>query len=171
MKYLLDELLSRIIPQDIEYQTVSHNGKSALTKSLPNKLRSWNEPGDIRFVVIHDQDNRDCKELKRSLEELCRPCGKRVLIRIACQELESWYFGDMHALSQAYGNERMAQIKNKSKYRVPDAISNPKEALRQLLPDHQQISGAKRVAPFMSLENNTSVSFQAFLSGVQRLIG
>ncbi len=38
-----------------------------------------------------------------------------------------------------------------------------------IIPEHQQIEGAKRIALYMDIENNTSVSFQFFVSGVQRL--
>ena len=57
----------------------------------------------------------------------------------------------------------------KKKFRVPDAIPDPKEELYRLIPEHQQISGAKRVAPHMDIERNTSASFQQFVRGVRRL--
>ena len=69
MKYLLDELLPRILPEDIKYQTIPHSGKSALIKSLPRKLRGWNEP-DVRFVVVCDQDTKICVELKKHLADI-----------------------------------------------------------------------------------------------------
>ena len=56
------------------------------------------------------------------------------------------------------------------KYRIPDNIPSPKEELYKLIPDHQQIEGAKRIAPHMDIKNNTSVSFQVFVTGIQRLI-
>ena len=56
MKYLLDELLPKILPEGVEFQTISHTGKRALERSIPRKLRGWNEPGDVRFVILHDQE-------------------------------------------------------------------------------------------------------------------
>lgn len=167
MKYLLDALLPRILPEGMPFQTIPHSGKRDLERSIPRKLRGWREP-DVRFVVVHDQDNKDCIELKSHLVGLCRGAGQSVLVRIACQELESWYFGDVEALAQAYGNEKVAAISRQSKYRIPDRIPNPKEELCRLLPEHQQINGAKRVAPFMEPGRNTSVSFQFFVEGVRR---
>ena len=58
---------------------------------------------------------------------------------------------------------------NQRKYRVPDAIPAPKEELRKILPEHQQISGARKVAPLMNIEKNGSVGFQQFVNGVRRL--
>ena len=150
MKYLLDELLPRILPNDVFFLTIPHNGKNALKKSLLNKLRGWNEP-NVRFVVVHDQDSHDCVELKRSLASLCGTSGRDALIRIACQELESWYFGDLKAVAQAYGEHKVSYLSSKRKFEIPDKIQNPKEILRKYIPEHQQIAGAKLIAPFMDI--------------------
>lgn len=168
MKYLLDSLLPRILPDGVEFITVPHHGKRDLEKSIPRKIRAWQEPGEIRFVILHDQDTKNCVELKQSLRSLCGSSSKPVLIRIACQEMESWYFGDTNALSLAYNNPKIKALSKKKKYRVPDAISSPKEELYKLIPEHQQISGAKRIAQYMDIENNTSTSFNYFVEGVRR---
>ena len=121
----------------------------------------------MKFVVVQDQDSNDCRELKEKLLELCKKSKKEVLIRIACHELEAWYFGDMNVLSKAYGVD-LSAAKRKRKYQVPDAIMNPKAELKRLLPEHQQISGARKIAPIIEIENNSSVSFQVFVNGVKR---
>ena len=170
MKHLLDALLPHILPNDIHFQTIPHNGKRELEKSIPRKLRGWNEPGDIRFVIVHDQDTKNCIALKQDLLQLCAVTQRPVLVRIACQEMESWYFGDVKALAIAYNKPALKEIANKNKFRVPDAIPNPKEELYRLIPEHQQIAGAKQVAPYMDVENNTSVSFGCFVRGIRRLV-
>ena len=169
-KYLLDELLPKILQMCFSRQSDPHNGKQALERSIPRKLRGWNEPGDVCFVIVQDQDSQDCKKLKKDLLALCEGTGKRVLVRIACQEMESWYFGDMQALALAYNNPKLAKISAQKKYRIPDAIPSPKEELYRLIPEHHQISGAKRVAPHMDIERNTSESFRQFVSGVRRFV-
>lgn len=116
MKYLLDELLPRILPKDIDFQTIPHNGKRDLEKSIPRKLRGWNEPGDIRFVILHDQDTKDCIALKQELLQLCSVTDKPVLVRISCQEMESWYFGDVNALASAYNNPKLKEISQKRNF-------------------------------------------------------
>lgn len=168
MKYFLDGLLPRILPAEIKFLTIPHEGKTDLQKSLIAKLRGWNEP-DVKFVVVQDQDSNDCKKLKEKLLDLCKNSQKDVLIRIACHELEAWYFGDMEALSRVYGVD-LSNVKRKNKYRIPDAIVNPKAELRRLLPGHQQIAGARMLAPIIEIENNSSVSFQMFIKGVKRLV-
>ncbi len=170
MKYLLDEILPRILPEEVSFQTISHKGKRDLELSIPRKLRGWNEPGDIRFVILHDQDNKDCIALKNHLLHICNENTNRpTLVRIVCQELESWYFGDLNALAKAYEKPKLLYLANRKKYRIPDAIPMPKEDLRKLLPEHQQISGAKKVAPLMDIEQNLSTSFQQFVKGVKRI--
>lgn len=169
-KCLLDVLLPKILPEDVEFQTIPHRGKRDLQKSIPRKLRGWNEPGDVRFVIVHDQDAKDCIKLKQELLSLCEGTGKKVLVRIACQEMESWYFGDVNALAIAYDKPKLSRISTQKKYRIPDDIPSPKEELYKLVPEHQQIEGAKRVAPYMNIESNTSTSFNQFVTGVRRFV-
>lgn len=166
-KYLLDAILPRVIPEDVAWKTIPHEGKLDLAKSIPRKLAAWNTP-DTKFVVLQDQDSNDCRQLKQDIQEICSGSNKEVLIRIACRELEAWYFGDLKAVSQAYGKD-LTGLSAKRKYRNPDAIGNPKQELRKLIPEHEQIAGAKRIGPFMDLQHNTSKSFCVLLEGIARL--
>lgn len=109
-KCLLDVLLPKILPENVEFQTIPHRGKRDLQKSIPRELRGWNEPGDVRFIIVHDQDAKDCIRLKQELLSLCEGTGKEVLVRIACQEMESWYFGDINALAMAYDKPKLNRI-------------------------------------------------------------
>lgn len=169
MKYFLDGILPRILPENIEFITIPHEGKSALRKSLQAKLKGWTEP-DVKFVIVQDQDSNDCRRLKQELLELCAETDRQVIVRIACHELEAWYFGDLDAVSRAYGKD-LTHLKAKRKYRIPDDILNPKRKLQHYLPEHQQIEGARRIAPQIDIHKNTSTSFQVFVSGVKKLIG
>lgn len=169
MKEVLDIMLPQILPEDVEYRTIPHSGKSDLQKSIPHKLKAWNQP-DTKFVIVQDQDSGDCVQVKRFLEELSRPSGREVLIRIACRELEAWYWGDLKAVSMAYGKD-VTKLSAKVKYRDPDRLGNPKEELQKLFPGHQQLSGARRIAAHMNIEENASTSFRFFISGVRRICG
>lgn len=166
MKEVLDIILPQILPPDICYKTIPHSGKSDLQESIPHKLKAWRQ-ADIKFVIVQDQDSADCRDVKSKLQELTKPYQREVLIRIACRELESWYFGDLNAVSLAYGKDVRA-LKLKSKFRNPDNIGNPKDELRKLFPKHQQLDGARRIAAYMDIENNTSTSFNYFVSGIRK---
>ena len=168
MEALLNCLLPAVLPENIGFLVIPHEGKSDLQASIPRKIKGWNEPG-VRFVVVHDQDSADCIQLKEKLVNLCSKGKKRVLVRIACVELESWYLGDWPALSKAYDKPELKNLAQKSKFRVPDKVQNPKNELKKILPEHQQIAGARRIGPMMDLEHNQSESFNQFLTGVRQL--
>jgi hypothetical protein len=168
MRKLLEVILPKILPDDFERPLViTHSGKSDLAKSIPRKLRAWQEPND-KFVILHDQDGSDCVQLKTELLSLCKNSKNDCLIRIVCNELESWFFGDLAAISLAYDRDYM-QLGAKRKYRTPDNLSNAKEELRKLIPEYQPISGAGRIAAHMDLDNNSSRSFNVFISGVKKV--
>lgn len=167
MKEVLDTLLPRILHENVSFKTIPHSGKSDLQQSIPRKLKAWNTP-DTKFVIVQDQDSNDCVDLKQQLIKLAEPSGRDVLIRIACRELESWYFGDLNAVSQAYGKD-VRDLAVKRKYRNPDQIENPKRELKQIFPKHQQIEGARQISRYMSIEENTSQSFRCFVDGVKKL--
>lgn len=168
MKVLLDGLLPRVFP-DIRFLCVPHEGKQDLERSVPRKLRAWREPG-VRFVVIRDNDGSDCTALKQGLVTLCSKGGRNdTLVRIVCQELEAWYLGEPDALAEAFGKEALRGIGRRAQFREVDAVQQPSAALERLVPEFQKVSGARRMARFLSRERNQSSSFQVLLAGIDRL--
>lgn len=168
MKVLLDGLLPRLFPH-LSFLCVPHEGKQDLEKSIPRKLRAWREPG-ARFCVIRDNDGADCKRLKENLVALCADGGRETtLVRIACQELEAWYFGAPDALAATYEDESLRRIGRRARYRDPDAIVQPAKALAKLVPEFQKVSGARRLAQALTRENR-SRSFAALIGGIEGLI-
>ena len=168
MQILLEGLLPRIFPA-LSFHCIPHNGKVDLERSIPQILRDWREP-NARFVVVRDNDNGDCLELKEKLRVLCRQ-GRRedTLIRIVCQELEAWYLGEPNAMAAAFGDERLRRIRDRAQYRHPDTRPKPAYDLKRLVPEFQKIAGARRMAQYLTREGNSSHSFAAFLDGVDRL--
>lgn len=167
MKEVLNVLLPQIFPHDVLFQLVPHQGKSDLRKSIPNKLRNWNEP-DVKFVVLQDQDLSDCRDLKQALKTLCDENRIGVQVCIACKELEAWYLGDLSAVERAYD---INLNKARTKFKIPDAVDSPKERLYELLrgKGHSQISGARRIAAHMNVSGNISESFNFFVSKVRKM--
>jgi len=170
MKVLLETMLPRLFP-GLDILCVAHEGKSDLERSIPRKLRNWQVPGD-RFVVVRDADGADCKALKDALVALCQESGQPdTLVRIVCQELEAWYFGQPEALAAAFGNESLRTIGARARYRNPDSIVQPSKQLRGLCPEFQKVDGARRIADYLSYPNNVSPSFKVFIEGVARVSG
>jgi hypothetical protein len=166
MKVLLEGLLPRFFP-GLNFLCVSHEGKQDLEKSIPRKLRAWKEPG-VRFIVVRDNDGENCTQLKQRLAELCRE-GHRPdsIVRIACQELEAWYLGDVEALAEAFGDDGLRNLNTKERFRDPDAVVQPARALMDLIPEFQKVSGARRMAQTLRRDASTSRSFQVFVAAVE----
>lgn len=167
MKVLLDGLLPRLFP-DLQFLCVPHKGRQDLEKSVPMRLRAWREPG-VRFVVLRDNDGGDCHALKQRLTRLCQEGGRQdALVRIACQELEAWYFGEPEALAEAFDDGRLQRLGDKARYRDPDAVQRPSAELLGLVPEFQKISGARRMASRLTRERNISPSFRVLMESVER---
>jgi hypothetical protein len=127
------------------------------------------EPG-VRFVILHDQDSHDCKNLKADLNSLCSQSGrKETIIRIVCRELESWLLGDLGAIDQYLETVRFSKMQDKAKYRNPDQIGNPSQELTTLLRDSGKVRRARAVSAHMEPSRNTSRSFQVFLKTLNDL--
>ncbi len=168
MQALLDGLLPRLFP-GLPFLCVPHDGKTDLERSIPHKLRGWREPG-IRFVVVRDNDGKDCRTLKNALHERCRAAGRSdTLVRIACQELEAWYLGEPDALAEAYGRESLRNLGRKARFRDSDSVPRPHTVLEGLVPEFQKVAGARRMAQYLSRERNASSSFRVFVAGVEAI--
>jgi hypothetical protein len=172
MKLLLDGLLPRLFPGWVvnqHFQCLKFDGKSDLDRNIPRKLSAWRIPGD-RFVIVRDNDNTDCIKLKTRLQALCVTSGRpETLIRLACQELESWYVGDLPALAQAFGDLRLDAPAMRKRFAVPDDWQKPSLELSRLIPLFQKGSGARAMAASLHETGNRSVSFQVFVHGVRRV--
>lgn len=172
MKALLDGLLPRLFPgwiEGVHFQCVKHEGKSDLERSLRIKLKAWRIRGD-RFVVVRDNDGGDCKALKLRLAAVCAEHGRAdTLVRLVCQELESWYLGDLEALAVAYPDARLDTPTNGKRFATPDAWKKPSHELARLAPRFQKLAAARLMAALLGERPNRSASFVAFVDGVRRV--
>ena len=146
--HLLDVILHKIpLPPGVSFQCVPHQGKSSLQKSIPIKLSAWRQP-NCSFIILHDLDsNPNCIALKKELRKLCEKANNYTpMIRIVCQELEAWYFGDLDAVEKAYPGFKAARYKNKSRYRNPDSIVRPSDELKKIVKGFNKKQGGKNSA-------------------------
>jgi len=170
MKALLDILLPKVLPESVAFQCIPHEGKQDLEKSIPRKLKAWKTP-DTYFVIVRDKDNANCLDVKQRLVTLCSEAGRSdSLVRIACHELESWFLGDLAAVGQAFNLPKLMKMQNRKKYKKPDNLANASQELEKLVKSYRKVSGAKKIAHYLTIENNHSQSFLCFISGVQSLI-
>lgn len=171
-KVMLDSLLPRLLPERAwSFRCVAFEGKQHLEKQLPIKLKGWRTP-DTHFIILRDQDNGDCRAIKETLQGICRRAGKsRALVRVACRELESWYFGDLKAVETALQIDGLSTLQEKTKYRRPDRIQYPSKALKALTKNrYQKVSGSRLIGEHLDLDNLRSTSFEHFISGVRKIM-
>ncbi len=182
----LTNLLPKLLPEDCEFVTHAYAGKQSLLRKLPGRLRGYADwlPDDWHIVVLVDRDADDCRELKARLDAMAVEAGLmpkaravsgrfHVVNRIAIEELEAWFFGDVEALHAAYSHVPETLAKKKP-YRDPDAIKGGTwEALARVLgyprETYPKIEVARKVSGYMDPARNRSHSFNVFASGIAEL--
>lgn len=169
-------LLPRVFAHWVEEEhwiVITHRGKTALEASIPKKIGHWQRPAD-RFVILRDNDGGDCIRLKARLRTLAsaRPPND-VLIRIVCQELESWFLGDLEAVRAAIGRLPSRARQDSRSYRDPDKLTNAAEELKNLTAVPGKVARAEAIAPHLHCDpsRNKSQSYGAFITGLQRFVG
>jgi hypothetical protein len=142
----LSSLLVRNLSDRITFSLHVHQGKRDLLAKLAKRLRGYARwlPETSRIIVLVDRDKDDCIVLKRELEHLAAQAGLRtrtvdcaltcqVVNRIACEELEAWFFGDHAAIRTAYPRVSLHSL-GKAAFRNPDLIAGGTwEALERTL--------------------------------------
>ena len=190
----LDIILPKIIGDRAAYELHAFGGLAALKRHLPARLRAYRSRirggEDLKVVVLidEDRDERGCAVRKRELEEMAIRAGLatksqprndgtfHVVNRLAIEELEAWFFGDLNALREAFPDVS-ASIYKRRAYRDPDAIAGgTAESLHRVLrragyyPGIQflpKLEVARKVSQHMEVGSNRSRSFQVFRQGVQ----
>ena len=175
MANLLQVILPKILPTGyalgINCFLRPHQGKQDLKKSIPKKVRAFSKfyiP--TKIIIVHDQDSNNCKDLKSELLAVCKKNGDcPVLIRIACRELENWYLGDMNAIHKVYADFKPKKHRYKAKFKEVDSTHGANE-LSILIGDFQKGYASRNIPRFFDIENNSSVSFNQFVSGVRNFL-
>jgi hypothetical protein len=171
-KAMLQGLLPRLLPSEIIIKYVVFEGKGDLEAQLVLKLNKWLTPNTV-FLVMRDQDAGDCVTIKSNLRSLCDKAGRSdALIRIACHELESFYFGDLAAVGRALSIDSLEKYRNKARYRIPDNIISPSSELKRISGNtYQKVSGSREIGKAMSLTDNKSHSYNVLLNGIKKKCG
>jgi hypothetical protein len=132
----LNKILPKILFENVTYKIYAFRGKSDLIKKLPERLKGYKcwITDDYRIIILVDRDNEDCQVLKEKLENIAQQTGLitktisedkktfQVLNRIAIEELEAWFFGDIQAIVSAYPKVS-TNVGQQAKYRKPDEIT------------------------------------------------
>ena len=185
-------ILPKILSADVSFNFHVFQGKPDLLGKLPELLKVYRRwiPDDWRIVVLIDRDQEDCFQLKAQLEGIAHDAGFatksnasqegdfQVVNRLAIEELEAWFFGDVKALRTTYSRVSR-NLQSQARYRDPDAITGGTyEALERLLKRlnyHREglpkTTLAQNIAPHMEPCRNASRSFQVFVEGLKACVG
>jgi len=188
----LFNIVPKILSRDISFRIHPHQGKQDLLKKLLSRLRGYKSwlPEDWRIVVLIDADDEDCRKLKKGLEDIANNARLvtksnlttgsyfQILNRLAIEELEAWFFGDIDAVRSSYPRIP-SNLGRRAGYRNPDAIRGGTwEALERefkkagyFSSGMSKISVAREVSIYMEPERNHSKSFQVFRQGLLDLVG
>lgn len=188
----LGNLVSNLLGPDLSFELHPFQGKHDLLKNLPGRLRGYRHwiPEDWGIVVLIDADGKDCVEQKATLESMARQAGFstrammsrgdrfQVLNRLAIEELEAWFFGDVEALCEAYPGIPPS-LGERAAYRDSDAIRGGTwESLERELQKAghhlgglSKIKAAREISACMEPDRNRSRSFQVFRQGLLNLVG
>ena len=181
--------LPKIVPTSTTWKLIPFQGKMDLLAKLERRLKGYADwlPDDWRIVVLVDEDRADCAELKAKLDAAAKAAGLgtksspnrgsfTVLNRIAVEELEAWFIGDVGAIREAYPRVP-ASLGSQAQFRDPDAVAGGTwEALERVLKKAGYFPGglgkielARTMGRTMASEGNRSRSFQCFIEGLAAL--
>ena len=168
---MLKGLLPRVLPDSIAIRYVVFEGKQDLERNIVRRLRGWRAPNST-FIVLRDQDAGSCVIVKQALTEKCRAAGRPdSIVRIACRELESWYFGDLAAVESGLDVANLVRYGRRRQYRVPDKIRSPSTELSKITRNaYQKVSGSRAIGPKLSLNGNSSHSFRVFIEALRHAV-
>ena len=123
--------------------------------------------------MLRDLDSApDCLALKAKLTERCEQAGQagKILVRIACTELETYYLADLSAVEQALKINNLARLQVSAKFRNPDRLSNPSTELEALTTGaYQKVSGSREIGKYLDASNERSPSFKNLVKGIRRM--
>lgn len=167
---MLEGLLPRVLPEDVETRFIVFEGKQDLEKQLVRKVRGYRNPAAC-FIVLRDQDmNPDCVAVKTKLVGLCAEAGRpESLVRIACRELESFFLADLSAVEQGLELTGLIKHQGNRKYRSPDYLGSPSKELKALTKGrYQKVGGSRAIGRWLDPANTRSDSFRNLVTGIQR---
>lgn len=190
MEAFLRAFLPRLLGDASSFDVYPYQGKQDLRDKLPSRLEGyagWLPPA-WRIVVVVDQDDDACEQLKQRLEKMAADAGLltrtaagsavwQIVNRIAIEELEAWYFGDWQAARKVYTGVSAA-VSRQAKFRDPDAVAGGTwEAFERLLQKAgyfksglRKMEVARDLGAAIDPARNSSHSFQVFRSALLQAV-
>ena len=190
----LEGWLGRFLPPGHTFKIIRHRGKGRLPREsqarpdpkrqglldqLPAKLRAYGRTLNAttdRLLVLVDQDEENCEELKERLLEAWHFCQPRpeALFRIAIEELEAFYLGDSEAIRRAYPKMKVGPLRDYEQ----DSVCGTWELFMEVIgaASEDKVAWARKMGQELGIRwqgarANRSPSFQQFCTGLLQLAG
>lgn len=189
---LLEGFLPRLIPKH-DFAIYPHQGKGKLPRDptrrprpenrglldqLPAKLRAWRNlsPETDRVVVLVDADNDDCKDLIARLRDMVKRISPapQCMFRLAIEEVEAWYLGDIKAIRRAFGKVSRSALKSYNQ----DSICGTWEIFQSTIgaTSDDKVGWAREMGLSLRADEplermNSSPSFRSFCRRVREFAG
>jgi len=169
MKEALQLILPRIGIDRRCFRIISFDGCGNMEKSLPTQLEALSRDDSNKILILRDNDNGCCQTHKTGLSNMTRAANidERSKIRIVCQMLEARFIGDSNALSASRHLQK--PVPKRLTRCDPDQLLNPKGELRKLRDGYTEITGARAIAPHITVEANRSKSFRHTIQAIRDL--
>lgn len=143
-----------------------------LLDQLPAKLRAYASDARVQgVIVLVDADNQKCQKLRTAIEQAAQGCSPslRVVARIAIEETEAFYLGDLRALKRAFPDADMTRARSY----VPDSVCDTWELFGEIVHDDSgdKVGWAEKMGRVIttSPEKSRSPSFRALIRALRRL--
>ncbi|BBM88900.1 hypothetical protein COTS27_00587 [Spirochaetota bacterium] len=180
----------------LDYKIIDKKGKDDLriySKQLfsTNRIEGFRKlySNPIAIVIYDNDNNKDCKQEKENWAKIINskfakvvtlnpnnkypfPLYKQlpVVIRVACQELESFFLGDVKAVNQALGTKLNQE---KGDHKDPDKAIKPSDTLSKNI-IYRKGKHPQRIANHLEIEKedikNKSSSYKLLLTTIHILI-
>jgi hypothetical protein len=186
-KVLLEQWAHRSFPGH-QFLLRPHQGKGELPRGnvdsrrrglldlLPATLRAYASSAaeDEAVLVLVDADKGDCRALKQQLVAVARTeCRTlKVVFRIAVEETEAFYFGDLRAIKAAFPGADMTRARRF----VPDSVpaNGTAEEFAEVVGDGtlRKVEWAEKMGLALTIRpsESRSPSFKALHAGIARLV-
>ena len=118
---------------DIRFKIKGHatEGCAKLRRKCSAIVKNWYAQGITYFIICHDLDSDNQKELAKLKKDLCKKvetipnCKNVVCIVIPIQELEAWFLADISVLQKQFKGIKLKEINH------PERIRSPKEYIKK----------------------------------------
>jgi hypothetical protein len=145
--------------------------RRGLLEQLPAKLRGYAQAPDAadkHIVVLVDADDDDPQELSAKIEAMAKAVAPalRVTVRLAIEETEAFYLGDLKALETAYPDADLARARAYQ----PDSVCGTWELFGRIIGDGggNKVDWAETMGPHLTTQaaRSRSPSFQGLIDGL-----